>query len=182
MSEFTVRNAELDDAERMAEIIADGREQTYNLIPGSSEYWNLVTNWRGDRGAWTMMNYMEARGEWAGIGDIPRARVAADLGSGAIVGVMTTRRVLVHGEDGVNLDFIFVDPERQGEGVGHLLMDDLTAYAEGKPQSVEVRGDNLRARRLYEKYGFAVVVGAANSGYSLAGAIEMIKPAERPVA
>ena len=50
-----------------------------------------------------------------------------------------------------------VSPDRQGEGIGGLLVDALLAHAatlDRKPVSLEVRADNAPAQGLYEKRGF----------------------------
>jgi ribosomal-protein-alanine N-acetyltransferase len=50
-----------------------------------------------------------------------------------------------------------VAPERQGEGIGGLLLDALLAHAAAlprKPVSLEVRADNAPAQRLYASRGF----------------------------
>lgn len=52
---------------------------------------------------------------------------------------------------------IGVAPQRQGEGIGALLLDALLAHAATlprKPVSLEVRADNVAAQRLYERRGF----------------------------
>jgi ribosomal-protein-alanine N-acetyltransferase len=52
---------------------------------------------------------------------------------------------------------IGVDPARQREGIGALLLDALLAHAATlphKPISLEVRADNEPAQRLYETRGF----------------------------
>jgi ribosomal protein S18 acetylase RimI-like enzyme len=185
MSRFDIRDAELADARAMSEIVAAGREQTYNLTPGSPEYHELITDWRGDSGERMMRGYMQLNDMWWGLrsmGGYPRARVATRIGDRAIVGLVTSREVPVQvdgtSQDGVTLDLIFVDPDIQGHGVGTLLMDDFAASAGPMPWHLEVRGDNERAQSLYRKYGF-VVAGQAGSDFSLANSIEMVKPAER---
>jgi ribosomal-protein-alanine N-acetyltransferase len=52
---------------------------------------------------------------------------------------------------------IGVDPARQREGIGALLLDALLAHAAAlphKPVSLEVRADNEAAQRLYASRGF----------------------------
>jgi ribosomal protein S18 acetylase RimI-like enzyme len=178
MSEFIIRAAVPDDAQQMAEVIAAGREQTYGLDPYSRDYRNFVTNWRGEAGARTMENYMNARHEWDFIGTVPRAVVVARPDDPTVVGVMATRKQHAHGEEAVDLDFIFVEPREQGKGLGRLLMDNLTEYAGGLRQELDVVSHNHRARSLYEKYGFVAVPGAV-SGYPLQFQ-KMVKPATRP--
>lgn len=176
MTEFAIRPATPADAERMAEVIANGREQTYGLRPGSYEYLDMVTGWRGQRGAMTVQNYMAATGSWSFIGRPPRSLVAVRTTDNAVVGVMTSRDLNERGQQSVNLDFLFVDPQEQGKGLGHLLMDNLTEYAGNRQQSLSVVAHNGRARRLYEKYGFQVVMGAV-TGYPPLQFQEMVKPA-----
>ena len=62
MSEFVIRAAVPENAQQMAEVIAAGREQTYGLQPGSWDYHDFVTNFRGDAGARSMTDYMTANG------------------------------------------------------------------------------------------------------------------------
>lgn len=177
MSEFIIRDAMSEDAQRMAEIIAAGREQTYGMNPYSTDYYRLVTTWRGEAGASTMQNYMNASNEWRSIGVRPRAVVAARLGDAAVVGVLSTRMQYKQGEENVDLDFIFVDPAEQGKGLGSLLMDNLTEYARGRRQELDVLATNQRAQRLYERYGFIAVPGLV-PGRSLPFQ-KMVKPAAR---
>lgn len=61
--------------------------------------------------------------------------------------------------DQIHLVTIAVDPEEQGRGVGRrLLFDlfDLARLAELNIAVLEVRVSNVRARRLYEEFGFRV--------------------------
>jgi RimJ/RimL family protein N-acetyltransferase len=65
-----------------------------------------------------------------------------------------------------------VDPSRQGEGIGALLLDAGIARArrEGKRRLVlRVLSGNEGARRLYERHGF-VVEGAHREAFLLEGA------------
>lgn len=174
MSEFIIRSALPEDAQQMAEVIAAGREQTYGMNPYGGDYHSMVTNWRGAAGARTMGNYLNAQGEWSFIGNRPRALVVARQDDPAVVGVMTTREQ--HGT--VDLDFMFVAPEHQGKGLGHLLMRNLTEYAGCKRQELDVVTHNVRAQALYAKYGFVAVPGAV-SGYTLRFQ-KMVKPATTP--
>lgn len=61
--------------------------------------------------------------------------------------------------DQIHLVTIAVDPKEQGRGVGRrLLFDlfDLARLAELNIAVLEVRVSNVRARRLYEEFGFRV--------------------------
>jgi ribosomal protein S18 acetylase RimI-like enzyme len=175
MSEFVIRAAVPDDAQQMSEVIAAGREQTYGMDPYSSYYRSMVTDWQGQAGARTMGNYMNASNEWNFIGVRPRAVVATQLGGSAVIGVMTTREQYAHGEQTIDLDYMFVAPSEQGKGLGNLLMDNLTEYAGGKRQELDVAVHNQRARGLYEKYGFVAVPGAVTGRQLLFQ--KMVKPA-----
>lgn len=66
---------------------------------------------------------------------------------------------------------IGVAPERQGEGLGRQLMDQLIAAADeyGGPVFLEVRTDNLAAIGLYETYGFTIT-GTRKNYYHPSGA------------
>jgi GNAT superfamily N-acetyltransferase len=57
---------------------------------------------------------------------------------------------------GGHVDQLFVRPEMQGRGIGSALFD--MALARGiRPATLNVFEDNLPARRLYERRGFAEV-------------------------
>ncbi|WJZ01737.1 ribosomal protein S18-alanine N-acetyltransferase [Corynebacterium freiburgense] len=66
---------------------------------------------------------------------------------------------------------IGVTPERQGEGLGRLLMDQLIAAADnyGGPIYLEVRTDNEPAIGLYKSYGFTIT-GTRKHYYQPSGA------------
>jgi ribosomal protein S18 acetylase RimI-like enzyme len=54
---------------------------------------------------------------------------------------------------------LFVDPARQNVGIGSLLMRAVLAHprlAEARHLYLDVWGENRRALRLYERFGFAV--------------------------
>ena len=170
MSEFVVRQAIPDDARQMAEVIAAGREQTYNMDPYSDYYRRMVTDWQGAAGERTMTGYMNANDGWEFIGVRPDAAVVTKAESGDVVGVLSTRNKAEH----VDVDYVFVDPAEQGKGLGNLLMQNLTERAGGKRQELDVAAHNDRARGLYEKFGFVAV------GYPKPGQVrfqKMIKPA-----
>ncbi|WKD56921.1 N-acyltransferase YncA [Corynebacterium capitovis DSM 44611] len=59
---------------------------------------------------------------------------------------------------------IGVDPSHQGKGVGRILMDQLVHAADqyDAPMFLEVRTDNIPARRMYESYGFFTLATRKN--------------------
>ena len=76
--------------------------------------------------------------------------------------------------DEMHLLNITVDPARQGEGLARRMLDalGLLARARGCHQVwLEVRESNVRARRLYERYGF-VQSGLRRGYYPCAGGRE----------
>ncbi|GAA4074083.1 ribosomal protein S18-alanine N-acetyltransferase [Actinomadura miaoliensis] len=92
------------------------------------------------------------RGELA---DQPRTRhyVVAEDDDGAVVGYAG----LAAAGGQADVQTIAVLPERQGEGVGAALLTELLDEADrrgGEAVFLEVRADNDRARRLYERFGF----------------------------
>jgi len=53
---------------------------------------------------------------------------------------------------------IAINPDYNGKGIGNLLMKHIIAkHSDKKYISLEVRSDNTRAIKLYEKFGFKVV-------------------------
>jgi ribosomal-protein-alanine N-acetyltransferase len=67
---------------------------------------------------------------------------------------------LDHGGDVADVMTVAVVPDRRGGGLGDLLLEELLRRAaDGGARSVmlEVRADNVAARRLYERHGFEEV-------------------------
>jgi len=79
-----------------------------------------------------------------------------------------------------NVHTIGVDPDRQGEGIGRLLLRALLARADefAAPVYLEVRTDNAAAIGLYEAHGFTRV-GLRRRYYQQSGAdaYTMARPA-----
>lgn len=79
-----------------------------------------------------------------------------------------------------NIHTIGVDPDRQGEGIGRLLLRALLARADefAAPVYLEVRTDNAAAIGLYEAHGFTRV-GLRRRYYQQSGAdaYTMARPA-----
>lgn len=65
------------------------------------------------------------------------------------------------GVSGDRLEMLFTAPEFLGSGLGGRLME--TAVSEYGVRSVEVKEQNTRAKRFYEKYGFRVA-GISETG------------------
>jgi GNAT superfamily N-acetyltransferase len=66
---------------------------------------------------------------------------------------------------GCFLSFLFVVPERWGEGIGGVLLDDLLAGAERRSCTrvhLWTDDDNARSQRLYRSRGFAPTGRTAN--------------------
>jgi GNAT superfamily N-acetyltransferase len=60
-------------------------------------------------------------------------------------------------EDGVPILFgVYVRPAARGRGVLAALVDAVSAWAAPEPLTLDVHEDNHRARRAYEKLGFAL--------------------------
>jgi ribosomal-protein-alanine N-acetyltransferase len=81
--------------------------------------------------------------------------VAVDRG-GAVVGYAGLMAV---GPDS-DVQTIAVDADRQGAGLGTLLLTELVGESVRRGCAellLEVRVDNLRAQRLYERFGFEPV-------------------------
>ena len=85
-----------------------------------------------------------------------RHYVVAVDGDGAVVGYAGLMAV---GADG-DVQTIAVDSGHQGAGLGGMLLAELTAESVRRGCAevlLEVRVDNLRAQRLYERFGFEPV-------------------------
>lgn len=78
--------------------------------------------------------------------------------------------VAMTGVDEMHLLNITISPSHQGSGHGRALLDHVVARARASGALslwLEVRESNLRARRLYERYGF-VQVGVRRAYYPAA--------------
>lgn len=65
--------------------------------------------------------------------------------------------VAMRGVDEVHLLNITVDPEHQRQGWGRVMLDGLALWSRSVGAEwlwLEVRTSNLRAQRMYERYGF----------------------------
>jgi GNAT superfamily N-acetyltransferase len=77
-------------------------------------------------------------------------RTRAAVADGAIVGFATW----LSAGDAIEIEDLFVDPERMGQGIGRALVLDLIAIARGRGvRRVEVTA-NQHALAFYEKAGF----------------------------
>ena len=85
-----------------------------------------------------------------------RHYTVATTGDGAVVGYAGLMAVGVEGD----VQTIAVDDRLQGAGLGSALLTDLVEESARRGCSellLEVRVDNLRAQRLYERFGFRPV-------------------------
>jgi ribosomal-protein-alanine N-acetyltransferase len=65
--------------------------------------------------------------------------------------------IAMEGVDELHLLNITVAPAAQGQGHARFMLDELCALARARAAQqiwLEVRGSNLRARSIYERYGF----------------------------
>ncbi|MCC7273369.1 MAG: GNAT family N-acetyltransferase [Alphaproteobacteria bacterium] len=83
---------------------------------------------------------------WIAAVVVPHARVRVAVADGRIAGFLAR-------EDDV-VAHLYVDPGRQGRGVGSALLGE--AQAEGRPLSLHVFERNGAARRFYSGRGFVV--------------------------
>jgi ribosomal-protein-alanine N-acetyltransferase len=78
--------------------------------------------------------------------------------------------VLMLGAQEAHLLNLSVDPPQQGRGLARLMLDEMLRFAQAQgAQSLwlEVRTSNVRARQIYERYGFKTV-GLRRNYYPLA--------------
>jgi ribosomal-protein-alanine N-acetyltransferase len=79
-------------------------------------------------------------------------------------------RVLLMGVDEAHLLNITIAPAQQGRGLGLHLLEQTCQWARQQGAQMlwlEVRASNLRARRIYERYGFSAA-GLRRNYYPLA--------------
>jgi ribosomal protein S18 acetylase RimI-like enzyme len=144
MDEPRVRPAILDDADAIAVVHHTAWVQTYSdLLP--AEHWESDTVARR-RERWRDQLSGEASGR-------PLVAVVGQ----DVVGF--ARAGATRGKDGVppvradELWALYVLPEHHGAGIGTLLLD--AALPAQRSAELWVAEDNPRARRFYEKHGFA---------------------------
>ena len=89
-----------------------------------------------------------------------RGWVAEQDDAGA-VGFVIAAALCIPGEPAeCELEFILVTPQARGRGIGRMLIHEVAEWARGLMAEeiwLEVRESNTRARRLYERCGFAGV-------------------------
>jgi GNAT superfamily N-acetyltransferase len=144
MSEPLVRPAVLDDAEAIAVVHHTAWVQTYSdLLP--AEHWEIDTVERRTQ-RWHERLSKEAPGY------LSVAVVDEQLVGFAKAGATRAK-------DGIpplradELWSLYVLSERHGTGIGALLLD--TVLPPSRAAELWVADDNPRARRFYEKHGFA---------------------------
>jgi len=97
-----------------------------------------------------------------------RTRVATDT-AGAVVGFAT----LNHSEAGLELEDLFVDPDRMRTGVGTLLVADAVELAASSGQtSMEVIA-NPHAAEFYAAVGF-ITVGVEDTAFGAASRLRLV--------
>jgi ribosomal-protein-alanine N-acetyltransferase len=122
------------------------REVTWRDIP---ELAALETELFADD-AWTVETW------WAELAGRPRRAYLLLDGDGGVDGYAG----LDHGGDVADVMTVAVVPDRRGRGLGDMLLEELLRLAaDGGAEAVmlEVRADNVAARRLYERHGFEEV-------------------------
>lgn len=55
-----------------------------------------------------------------------------------------------------HLEFLYVDPDKQGQGIGTVSMKRVLLDL-NRPVQLDVFTHNLKAKRLYQKFGFQVI-------------------------
>ena len=122
------------------------REVTWRDIPQLAA---LETELFADD-AWTVETW------WAELAGRPRRAYLVLDGEGGVEGYAG----LDHGGDVADVMTVAVVPAHRGRGLGDLLLEELLRLAaDGGAGAVmlEVRADNVAARRLYERHGFEEV-------------------------
>lgn len=127
------------------------------------EAWSQETWWEelaGRPRRWYVVAAREVHRHLAppGVPDVPG--VPGGDGDGEIVGYAG----LDLGGDTADVMTVAVSPQARGGGLGSRLVDALVAAAAGGGAAyllLEVRADNLAARRLYERKGFCVLTTRA---------------------
>lgn len=84
-----------------------------------------------------------AQGEWW------HDRVRGNLSSDMAMEWMT---------DSFEMAEVAVDPDFQGRGVGAVLVSELRRHARASTVLLTVRIDNIKARKLYDRMGFVVLI------------------------
>jgi ribosomal-protein-alanine N-acetyltransferase len=103
--------------------------------------------------------------------DSRRYMVMTENGSGGGNGIVGYGGVAVLGDEAY-IQTIAVDRPRWGAGFGTVLLGALLTAAEERGAhtvGLEVRADNERAHRLYERFGFSVI-GVRRGYYQPSGA------------
>jgi len=108
---------------------------------------------------------------WSSDGIISRrTRVVTDM-AGAVVGFAT----LKYSESALELEDLFVDPDRMRSGVGTLLVSDAAELAaNGGHPSIEVTA-NPHAAEFYAAVGF-VTVGVEETPFGAASRLRLVVP------
>lgn len=140
--DFIIRPAEPGDAEKMLSYLNQAGGETDNLLFGK-EGVPITVQQEED-----LIREMNSS---------PNSQMFIAYSNGQIIGIASIRgsrprRIAHRGEIGLSVlkDF-------WGLGIGSKLMDELISFARSKDIEIitlEVRSDNDRAIRLYEKFGF----------------------------
>ena len=138
-----VRKATVDDAEGIAQVCADSWRDTYReLMPAETIERILTESYNPRRIRREIMNPAGWQGWW----------VVTEDGKvyGAGGGGMTSRNVC-------EIFILYVDPKRQGEGIGTRLMEAITEELKtqgAQEQWVSVAKGNTKGVPFYERCGF----------------------------
>lgn len=135
-----IRIARIDDAEAIAAAEAETAR-----TPG------LLVGWPGE------IPLAAYRDKIATLATGGRYLVAVDAGD-AVVGHAFLDPMPMRGNAHVFKLNVVVHPGWPGRGIGTALLRDLLGWAEGDPRvgkvELNVRAGNLRAQRLYRRFGF----------------------------
>jgi ribosomal protein S18 acetylase RimI-like enzyme len=121
--------------------------------------------------------------EWTG--EQVRGDAGSDPGGNSetsvieIEGERAGRLRVVRAPDHVELAGIQLLPAHQGHGIGTHLVEQIVTDARkaGLPVRLSVEKDNPRARALYERLGFVVVVEETDSEVLLEASTSAVRPA-----
>jgi GNAT superfamily N-acetyltransferase len=143
-TEIAIRTARVEDAEAMAGVIADSREDSYTF-PNQAAFDASVTEWRSNKGKNEVRDYI-MRAERSPSETLACVAVA----NSGVVGVLLGEEY----EEQALLEYLFVRSESQRRGVGRRLMPHFIKWAGDRSQVLWVVDTNHRAQTFYTRQGF----------------------------